>query len=46
MRSGRIRRLVPQVVRQWRAEQGYVPVFVGGKGIEVSGKRFEGAQAG
>ncbi len=43
MRSGRIRRLVPQVVRHWRAEHGYAPVFVDGTGIHMSGKRFEGA---
>ena len=47
MRYGRIRRrLVPQVARHCRAELGSVPVFVDGTGIEVSGKRFEGAQAG
>ena len=35
-----------QVVWHWRAREAYVPVFVDGTGIKVSGTRSEGAQLG
>ena len=38
--------LAPQVVWHWRVCEGYVPVFMDGTGIKVSGKGFEGAQLG
>lgn len=40
------RRLVPQVVRESVEQLGYVPVFVDGTGIEVSGRHCEGPRTG
>ncbi len=37
------RRIAPAVIDHEIAEKGYVPVFVDGSGIEVSGECFEGA---
>jgi len=38
--------LVPDVVRHSLRTQGYVPVFMDGTAIEVTGKKFEGAKVG
>lgn len=40
------RRIVGEVIAHQRATKGYVPVFVDGSGIEVSGDCFEGAAEG